>query len=456
VTGLGPGRAGAYIARWDLPLRAVESGPGALAALPAVLDRFVPVADLALVVDGTPITYPGGDVVATVRGLLPAGTPTRTVTAAAGEHGTVLDEPTVAAGVAAARGASLLLSVGSGTVTDLAKQVASELGVPVVVVQTAASVNGYADSLSVLVRNGAKRTGPSTWPSALIIDHDVLRAAPDRLTRAGVGDAAAAWCSPADWYLACALGLDRAFDGEVLQPVLDAAEVMLSADPSTPEALTALADTLTLGGLAIGATGTTASLSGCEHLISHLLDMAAMADGTEHDLHGAQVGVASVVSAALWEIALEDDGVGALTAADLAPPDDLRARVEECWIDLDPTGRLGAECWAAVERKFTTWEEHRGGTSRFLGDWAAHEETLHRYAYAPEVPARALQRWGAPLRFADLTPAVDPERARWALRCLPFMRDRFTLADLLLLAGRWNDELVERVLDRAARTGGGL
>jgi glycerol-1-phosphate dehydrogenase [NAD(P)+] len=130
--------------------------------------------------------------------------------------------------------------------------------------------------------------------------------------------------------------------------------------------------------------------------------------------------------------------------------------VEECWIDLDPTGRLGAECWAAVERKFTTWEEQRGGTSRFLGDWAAHEETLHRYAYAPEIPARALQRWGAPLRFADLTPAVDPERARWALRCLPFMRDRFTLADLLLLAGRWNDELVERVLDRAARTGGGL
>ena len=29
-----------------------------------------------------------------------------------------------------------------------------------VVVQTAASVNGYSDSLSVLVRNGAKRTVP--------------------------------------------------------------------------------------------------------------------------------------------------------------------------------------------------------------------------------------------------------------------------------------------------------
>ena len=119
-------------------------------------------------------------------------------------------------------GHSLLISVGSGTVTDLAKRVAADIGVPVIVVQTAASVNGYADSLSVLVRNGAKRTVPTIWPSALIIDHDILRVAPDRLTRAGVGDAAAAWVAPADWYLACALGMDRAFDANSLQPVLQA------------------------------------------------------------------------------------------------------------------------------------------------------------------------------------------------------------------------------------------
>jgi glycerol-1-phosphate dehydrogenase [NAD(P)+] len=36
------------------------------------------------------------------------------------------------------------------------------------------------------------------------------------------------------------------------------------------------------------------------------------------------------------------------------------------------------------------------------------------------------------------------------------MRDRFTLTDLLLLAGRWDDALIDRVLDRAAGAGGGL
>jgi glycerol-1-phosphate dehydrogenase [NAD(P)+] len=296
------------------------------------------------------MTYDGGDVEATVRRLLPDGVPVRTVLAERGPHGVVLDEATVAAGTDAARGASLLVSVGSGTVTDLAKTAAAELDVPVVVVQTAASVNGYSDSLSVLVRNGAKRTTPSVWPSALVIDHDVLRAAPDRLTRSGVGDATAAWTGPADWYLACALGLDRGFDGAALAPVLTVAEGLLTADPGTPEALTALVDTLTLGGLAIGATGTTACLSGVEHLISHLLDMAAMAEDAEHDLHGTQVGVGAVVAAALWEVALDEVGLGTLDPWSLATPADLRDRVHDAWIDLDPSGRLDAECWTAVER----------------------------------------------------------------------------------------------------------
>jgi glycerol-1-phosphate dehydrogenase [NAD(P)+] len=452
------GRSAEFAARWDVPLRTIESGPGALATLPAALAVHQPIAEIALVTDGTAMTYRdrGPTVDAEVRRLLPDGVGVRTVTAARGPHGVVLDEATVAAGTDAARGASLLLSVGSGTVTDLAKTAAAELALPVVVVQTAASVNGYADSLSVLVRNGAKRTVPSVWPSALIIDHDVLRGAPDRLTRSGVGDATAAWTGPADWYLACALGLDRGFDGAALAPVVTAAEGLLTADPGTPEALTALVDTLTLGGLAIGATGTTAGLSGCEHLISHLLDMAAMADGTEHDLHGAQVGVGSVVAAALWEVALDEVGLGALDPWSLTLPADLRARVHDCWIGLDPTGRLDAECWAAVERKFDAWAQHRTETARFVCGWREHEDVLRRHAYAPEVPARALRRWSAPMSFAALTPAVAPDRARWALRCLPFMRDRFTLADLLLLAGRWTDDLVDHVLDRASRAGGGL
>lgn len=455
MTAVPPRTAAEFAAAWNLPMRTIVSAPGALDALPAAVADLLPPGELGLLHDGTPKPATAGDVLDGVRDRL-AARPLRGVTAAAGAHGVVLDEPTVRSAVEASRGVAGLVSVGSGTVSDLGKAVAAELGLPLVAVQTAASVNGYADSLSVLVRNGAKRTLPTTWPRALVIDHDVVARAPDALTRAGVGDAVAAWVAPADWYLANALGLDSGWDEDAIAPVVRSAQALVELDPGRPAALAGLLDVLTVGGLAIGHTGSTAGLSGVEHLISHLLDMAAMAAGTEHDLHGAQVGVATVISCALWQIALEEMDLGSLAPAGLVPPADLEQRVRHSWIGLDPSGRVGAECWTSVQRKVGTWAANRAGVEAFFADWSAHEAVLRRLAHPPRTPAAALANWGAARTFSTLTPAVDADRARWALRSLPYMRDRFTLTDLLLLAGRWDDALIERVLDRAAAAGGGL
>jgi glycerol-1-phosphate dehydrogenase [NAD(P)+] len=442
-------------AAWDLPMRTILSAPGALDALPGVVAELLPAGELGLLHDGTPKALGVSDLLTTVRDRL-AVRPVRTVTAAAGPHGVVLDEATVRAAVDGSRGVTGLVSVGSGTVSDLGKAVAAELHLPLVAVQTAASVNGYADPLSVLVRNGAKRTLPTTWPRALVIDHDVVGQAPKTLTRSGVGDAVAAWVAPADWYLANALGLDQGWDEDSIVPVVRAAQPLVDLDPAEPAALAALLDILTIGGLAIGHTGSTAGLSGVEHLISHLLDMAAMAAGRGHDLHGAQVGVATVVSCAMWEIALQEIDLGSLEPVALVPPGDLEERVLASWVGLDPTGRVGAECWSSVQRKFDTWAANGAAVRTFFDDWPRHEAILRRLAHPPEKPATALANWGASCTFSALTPAVDADLARWALRSLPFMRDRFTLTDLLLLAGRWDDALIDRVLDRAAGAGGGL
>lgn len=447
--------AAGFAAAWDLPMRTIVSAPGALDRLPAVVADLLPAGELGLLDDGIPKAIGTADLMTTLRAGL-AGRPVRSITAVAGRHGVVLDEETVRSAVDGTRGVAGLVSVGSGTVSDLGKAVAAELDLPLVAVQTAASVNGYADSLSVLVRNGAKRTLPTTWPGALVIDHDVIAQAPVALTRSGVGDAVAAWVAPADWYLANALGLDTGWDEDAIAPVVRAAQPLLDLDPGGSGALAALLDVLTIGGLAIGHTGSTAGLSGVEHLISHLLDMAAMAAGREHDLHGAQVGVATVVSCSLWEIALQEIDLGSLDPAALVPPADLEDRVRAAWIDLDPTGRLGAECWSSVHRKFTTWAANGAAVRAFFADWSRHRTVLRRLAHPPQTPATALARWDATRTFSALTPAVHPELARWALRSLPFMRDRFTLTDLLLLAGRWDDALIDRVLDRAAAAGGGL
>jgi glycerol-1-phosphate dehydrogenase [NAD(P)+] len=102
------------------------------------------------------------------------------VTAGEGAGGVHADERTVAAAAAAAVGASVIVTVGSGTVADIGKAAAARLRDPAhVIVQTALSVNGYADDQSVLLIDGVKRTTPTRscwrrrlctliWPGSVI------------------------------------------------------------------------------------------------------------------------------------------------------------------------------------------------------------------------------------------------------------------------------------------------
>ena len=71
-----------------------------------------------------------------------------------------------------------------------------------------------------------------------------------------------------------------------------------------PEAHGALGEALILSGVAMVAAGSSSPASGGEHLISHLWDMENVANGKATRLHGAQVGVATCISAALYAVLL--------------------------------------------------------------------------------------------------------------------------------------------------------
>ncbi|AXH35616.1 iron-containing alcohol dehydrogenase [Humibacter sp. BT305] len=435
----------------------VLSGEGAVRGIAAFVDELAPTGEIVLLTDSAAKVVDTVDLLELVRALLPEGRSSRTVEALESDHGVTLDEATVARASADAAGAAVVIAVGSGTVSDLGKVVAAAVAAPLISVQTAASVNGFADPLSVLVQNGAKRTVPSMWPAALVIDSDVVAEAPVELTRAGVGDAVAIWSAPADWYLACAIGMDPGeYDDRFVDPVREIAPRLADASATEAERLAALVEVLTVGGLVIGDAGTTAPLSGVEHLVSHVLDMSAMAAHARHDLHGAQVGVASILAASLWDVALHEEHLLDLGPDDLSAPTGLRERVLETWSPVDPSGALGEECWRAVEKKMDRWASVGDRVEAFFAGREGHLAALEQLAGDPAHPAAALRLWGAPLTFSELTPAVSAERARWALGALPFMRDRLSLADVFVLAGRWDDRLFDRVFARAAEVGGGL
>jgi glycerol-1-phosphate dehydrogenase [NAD(P)+] len=444
----------------------IEIAAAALGRLPEVASEFTrgghEAPRIVLVTDATPMRRGEGDPKAEAERLLAQQFEVRRAVLGEGQ-GTQLhaDERALAEARTAVSGADCVVVVGSGTVTDVCKEATARTDAPLVVVQTAASVNAFSDDVSVLLKSGTKRTVPSRWPDALIVDLRTLAGAPPAMNLAGFGDIISMWTAPADWYLASAVGMDESYHPAPVamlykqgRDLLDNAAALRRGDP---EALDRLARVLTLSGITLGIAGKTAPLSGTEHLVSHLIDMAAEQAGNPVAFHGAQVAVATIPVAAAWEAFLTEFEPSMLDPDRLFPEESTsEPLVKGAFATIDPSGRVGEECWNDYTRKLELWRRSRGRVERFFGEWPEHRARMREMVLPPERLAGALREAGAPARFGELDPPVAPEVVRWALGNCHLMRDRFTLADLLFFAGWWDDAFVERILERARSAGGGL
>lgn len=443
-------------------LREILIGEDVLDRLPAVVELLARPGPVVVLGDPTPIQRAGEDLKALVAARLSTGRETRRATIGTGRTELHADDRAIAEAEAAIGDAGCVVCVGSGTMTDVAKAATHELGdVPLVVVQTAVSVNAFSDDMAVLVKDGVKRTVPSRWPDALLIDLPTIIGAPVDMNRAGFGELAAMFTAPADWYLAGALGMDPAWHPAPVELFRREGEELLAAADAVganePRALALLARLMTLSGMALGVAGRTAPISGAEHIVSHLLDMDAEAVGRPLAFHGAQVGVASIVMALAWAETLELFEPSTISVDAFAPdPAEVEAAVRAAFRHLDPDGAAAAECWRDVARKLERLRDARPAFERFLADWPRHRAALRELTVDPEVLATAVGRAGAPTRFRDLEPAVPAALARWALSSCHLMRDRFVLADLRAMTGTWGPADVDRLLGRAATLGAGL
>ena len=437
----------------------IRIGPDALADLPddiAAIRRDGPV---VVVMDETPMTRHGADLKSAIVRVLEDRFPTRSAVIRAETAELHADAHALAGADAAIVGAGCVVAVGSGTITDVAKDASHRAGdVPFAVVQTAVSVNAFSDDMAVLLRDGVKRTVPSRWPDVLIVDLGVIADAPPAMNRAGFGELCSMFTAPADWYLAGAIGLDATYDPGVVALFRDGAEGLLAGAErvraNDPAMLSELASRMTLTGMAMGVAGRTAPLSGTEHLLSHLLDMAAAAAGRPLAFHGAQVGVAGVFAATVWADTLGRlDPERLLSAAADPPPAGVEARVRAAFDPVDPSGRMADECWRDVRAKLDRWRAARPAVGAFVADWDRHRAAIRDLVAPPATLTRALADAGAAARIAELDPPAPPGIVRWAVRSLPLMRDRFTVADLRFFAGDWDDATVDDLLDRSGILG---
>ncbi|NOY81214.1 MAG: sn-glycerol-1-phosphate dehydrogenase [Kiritimatiellaeota bacterium] len=316
----------------------------------------------------------------------------------------------------------LFVAVGSGVVSDLTKWIAADHGKPYVVFATAASMNGFASANVAPTIKGVKSLVHGTGPVAVVSSLEVLAAAPARMTEAGLGDVLAKGVSSLDWRL------NHLVFGEYYcrycVDLIKDIEPRYFQDPEgvadrVPGALSGLFEALVLTGIAMTVAGTSSPASGGEHLISHTLDMMSTLDGVPHDLHGRQVGVGTILAAALYDEILAME----------AP----RFRVLE--EDTDPAfwGKLAG----AVEEKHRLKREKAAGAVAALKSdstlWDKLREELGREARGARVFKDCLRRAGAAHRIADL--GMDRERFLAALLHAHQMRERYSILDLARAVG---------------------
>lgn len=328
----------------------------------------------------------------------------------------------------AGRRADFIVGVGSGSIGDLAKYAGYQLTVPVLLCATAASMNGYTSAIVALKVRGLKRTLPCAPAEAVFADPAVAAAAPQRMTAAGVADFLSKCSSSTDWRAAHLLHdvyyCDRPrefFDG-TQDRLLEACPAIGRAEP---EALQIALECLMLSGCSMVVAGSSAPASGGEHLISHYIDMKAALNGTPHDFHGTQVGVATVHCLKLWERILQldpaDIDIDARIAA-LPRPEDVAATIDADW------GAIAMEVHEQWNAKMRSPDTLRAEIERFRELLPALGTELSRDLLPAATVAEAIEACGGPVRPEDLNAPLD-EYAN-ALTRARYIRDRFTVLDL--------------------------
>jgi glycerol-1-phosphate dehydrogenase [NAD(P)+] len=372
--------------------------------------------------------------------------------------------------------ADLICPVGAGVINDLGKWAATDRRLPHVTFATAASMNGYTSANIAPTIGGLKRLLDGQAPQFAASSPAVLAAAPYELTASGLGDALAKSVSSADWLCNHLLFGDYYCERSVrlieeieplylrstgILPMSDVSSVSSMAQEQeqrkqrqTKEqqqrhgqdahathgqdarvtALQALYEALLLTGAAMTMAGTSAPASGGEHLISHYLDMVAMAQGAEHDLHGRQVGVGTIIASELYRrvLACESPALEPIaekidvSAWDTAAPSAWRQTTSPCHL-------IEAE----YARKLPRLREARAKLAA-PNAWDNLRQRLRPMVRPPEVIRDCLAAASAAHKAEHI--GCTRQRLLEALTRAHEIRSRFTILDLARLAGVLPDQ----------------
>jgi glycerol-1-phosphate dehydrogenase [NAD(P)+] len=262
---------------------AVRIGAGVARELPAILadQRISGSGRFAIAISGGS----GAGLRERLRSRFPASAGWFTVPSASLDAAVDLAERIRAAG----KPYDTIVGLGGGKVIDVTKYAASRLGLPMVAVATNLAHDGICSPISTLVNDAGSGSYGVPGPIGVVVDLDLVRDAPPRFVRAGIGEALSNLCALADWELAHEV-TGEPMDGLAAAMARTPAEALLHRVGTIDEDgfLAVLAEALVLSGLAMSVAGSSRPGSGACHEISHAINQLFPAKAAQH---GEQVGV---------------------------------------------------------------------------------------------------------------------------------------------------------------------
>ncbi|MFJ8667311.1 iron-containing alcohol dehydrogenase family protein [Streptomyces sp. NPDC093600] len=182
-----------------------------------------------------------------------------------------------------------VVALGGGKIIDVTKYAAARVGLPLVAIATNLSHDGICSPISTLDNDNGRGSYGVPTPIALVIDLDVIRDAPVRFVRSGIGDAISNLSAIADWELSHAQTGEKV-DGLAAAMARSAGEAVLRhpGGVGDDDFLVTLSEGLVMSGIAMSISGDSRPSSGACHEISHAFDLLFPARAASH---GEQCGL---------------------------------------------------------------------------------------------------------------------------------------------------------------------
>ncbi len=341
----------------------------------------------------------------------------------------------------------ILIAAGSGVICDLTKWIATHAHKPFILCGTAPSMNGYTSITAVIAEQDIKLTKFVDIPFAVVMDTLIMAEAPLAMIHAGFGDMAARAICNADWKLS------EFLHGTYFCPVpyqltmaSEASYMAAAAEigQAKPQAIEKLAEAIAISGLSMSILkGETSPSSGGEHVISHYWDLMSHMENAPHNLHGAQVGIGTLIMLAAYEY------FRGLNPAQLDANRLVRERLTLEQIFALNTARFGAAAGPLNEtsrQKYLSDQKFSALIHRVVNQWDDLWAAIAPYTASLQGVCERMQAAGVPTQLSSVQ-----RTRRQAIDAMLFggrYRPRYTLLDLFWDLGLF-PSAAENIIDLA-------